>query len=122
MDTSELDQVKRKSVKTKFILAIIGVSIIVGASLIFSNVYFITKSLEDFFAEEISERVESFYADYTDRGSKIINSMSLVHESSDLPTLIRENNDMKITSYLTSFCKAASVTSAHITAASGFFR
>lgn len=119
MDTSELDQVKRKSVKTKFILAIIGVSIIVGASLIFSNVYFITKSLEDFFAEEISERVESFYADYTDRGSKIINSMSLVHESSDLPTLIRENNDMKITSYLTSFCKAASVTSAHITDSDG---
>ena len=117
MDDMEIEpgkKQKRKSVKTKFIFAIIVLSFIVGLSLISSNVLFITNSLEDFFSEEISERVESFYTDYTERGAKLFNFLSLVNDSGDFAELMRESNRMKISSHLSKLSKAAGVAYTHI--------
>ena len=114
LERGPIKKQKKQSVKTKFVCAIILLSLIVGACLIASNVFFITNSLETFFSDEISERVESFYTDYTDKGSKLFNFLSLVNNSGDFAELIREGNKMKISDYLSKFSKAAGVEYTHI--------
>ena len=78
MDIQNGKNQKRKSIKVKFVWAIILLSIIVGGGLIGSSMLIITNSLEDYFAETISEKVSSFSTDYNERGARLYNFLSLV--------------------------------------------
>jgi len=117
MDTMDIQNGKKqktKSIKVKFIWAIIGLSIIVGGGLIGSSVLLITNSLEDYFADMISEKVSSFSTDYNERGARLYNFLTLVNNSDDFNELLRDGNKMKITNYLSKYSDAASVTSVHV--------
>lgn len=117
MDTMNIQnekKQKRKSIKVKFVWAIIGLSIIVGGGLIGSSTLFITNSLEDYFAETINEKVSSFGTDFNERGARLYNFLSLVNNSNDFNTLIREGNRMKITNYLSKYGDASSVSAVHV--------
>ena len=119
MDIPEGKKQRKQSIKIKFILAIIGLSIIVGGGLIASSVILITNSLEDYFAETISEKVSSFVTDYNERGARLYNFLTLVNNSDDFSDLLREGNKMKITNYLSKYAGASSVTAAHVLNADG---
>ena len=114
MEIQESKKTKKQSIKTKFVLAIIGLSIIVGGGLILSSIILITNSLEDYFAETISDKVTSFYTDYNERGARLYNFLTLVNNSDDFSELIQEGNKMKISNYLSKYANAASVTSVHV--------
>ena len=114
LNSSELKKEKKKSVKTNFILAIIGLSIIFGLALIFVNVLSVSNSLDNYFADSINEKVSSFLADYDERGAKLFSFLSLVNDSGDFEELIKEGNKLHISNYLNKLSKAASVTAAHV--------
>ncbi|MCR4939810.1 MAG: cache domain-containing protein [Treponemataceae bacterium] len=114
INSSELKIQKKRSVKTNFIWAIIGLLVVFGTCLIIVNVFSVSNSLDAYFEESIAEKVLSFQADYTERGAKLFSFLTLVNESGDFAGLIRDGNKMRISNYLSKFAQASSVTSVHI--------